>query len=369
MIVGIPKEIKTNENRVSITPDGVFELTQSGHSVLVEKNAGQGSGFTDREYEESGAKIIESRGNVWRLSEMIVKVKEPIEEEYQHFRKDLLLFTYLHLAANKPLAEELMKKRVTGLAYETIQLENGSLPLLAPMSEIAGKVGAQEAASLLAKHRGGKGVLIGGAAGVAPAKVVILGGGVSGQAAAEISLGLGAQVTILDLNINRLRFLSTFFGNRCITAYSNQKNIETAVAEADIVIGCILIPGAEASHLVTRQMLSLLEPGSVVVDIAIDQGGCFETSRPTTHEAPTYVTDDIVHYCVANIPGAMPRTSTIALSNATLPYIMKLAREDVEKLIRTNRDFNTCVNTHKGHLTYAAVGNALSIEANPISLN
>ena len=299
---------------------------------------------------------------------MIVKVKEPVEEEYPYFKPDLLLFTYLHLAANKTLTEELLKCRVTGLAYETIQLKDGSLPLLAPMSEIAGKIGAQEAASLLAKHRGGKGVLIGGAAGVPPAKVVILGGGVSGKAAAEVSLGMGAQVIILDLSINRLRFLSTLFGNKCITAFSNHKSIRNAITGADIVIGCILVPGAEASHLVTRQMLSLMEPGSVMVDIAIDQGGCFETSWPTTHEAPTFLTDNILHYCVANIPGAMPRTSTIALSNATLPYIQKAASGDAERLIRTNREFNTCVNTYKGYLTNKAVGQALNIEVQPIPL-
>lgn len=369
MIVGIPKEIKTDEHRVSMTPDGVFELVQSGNQVLVQENAGHGSGFTDIDYRASGAKIVKHAEEVWSMSEMIVKVKEPIEKEYQYFKKDLFLFTYLHLAANRELTDELLKCGVCGLAYETLQLADGSLPLLAPMSEIAGEVGAQEAASLLAKHRGGKGVLIGGAAGVPGAKVVVLGGGISGQAAAKVSLGMGAQVIILDLCHNRLRFLSTVFGNNCTTAYSNHKNIRKAITGADIVIGCILVPGEDATHLVTRKMLSLMTAGSVVVDIAIDQGGCFETSRPTTHRSPTFVTNGIVHYCVANIPGAVPRTSTIALSNATLPYIQKAAHQGVEKVIRKNLEFNKCLNTYKGNLTNGAVGKALGIVAKSIPID
>jgi alanine dehydrogenase len=292
-----------------------------------------------------------------------------VEKEYSYLRPDLLLFAYLHLAANPGLVKALLQNRVSGLAYETIQRADGSLPLLAPMSEIAGKVGAQEAAALLAKHRGGKGVLIGGAAGVPPATVVILGGGISGQAAAGIALGMGARVLVLDVCPNRLRFLSTLFGNQCSTAHSNQTNIRNAITDADIVIGCILVPGAAATHLVTRQMLSLMEPGGVLVDIAIDQGGCFETSRPTTHEVPTFVRDGIVHYCVANIPGAVPRSSTIALSNATLPYIQKLAGGNLDALIRSDREFNTCLNTYKGRLTHHAVGKTLDIKVHPVSLN
>jgi len=361
MIVGIPKEIKNSENRVSMTPSGIRELTRKGHGVLVERAAGMGAGYADEEYKSAGAHIKATAQEVWKAADMIVKVKEPIEIEYGHFREDLIIFTYLHLAADKPLTEKLLEKRVTAIAYETVELSDGALPLLKPMSEIAGKIAAQEAANILAKHRGGKGILMGGVAGVFPAKVVILGGGISGTNAARVCLGMGAHVTILDISLERLTCLEENLDGRCFTALSNRENIKKSIGSSDIVIGCVLVPGAKSPHLITRSMLQDLEQGTVLVDIAIDQGGCFETSRPTTHEDPTFVIDEVIHYCVANMPGAMPRTSTQALSNATLPYIVELAGSGFDKIINSNPALSKGVNTFKGFLGNEKVADALGM--------
>jgi alanine dehydrogenase len=362
MIIGIPKEIKTNENRVALPPWAVGELVQSGHMVLVEQDAGIKSGFEDAEYETNGAKMMPSASEVWMSSDMIVKVKEPIKTEYEHFRNGLILFTYLHLAADRDLTEALLQKKVTGLAYETLQLDDGSLPLLIPMSEIAGRIGAQEAAGLLKKHGGGKGLLIGGAAGVPPAKVAILGAGISGCAAARICLGMGANVTLFDVNISRLRQIEYMFDGKCGTCYADNHNIRKAIAESDVVIGCVLIPGARSPKLVTREMLQLMSPCSVLIDIAIDQGGCFETSRPTTHENPAYIEEQIIHYCVANMPGAVPQTSSIALANVTLPYIKRIAGSRLDKLILEDKTIKSSINTYKGKLTNKAVADAFVLE-------
>jgi alanine dehydrogenase len=367
MIIGIPKEIKTNENRVALPPWAVGDLVQNGHRVLVEQNAGINSGFEDAEYESNGAQMMPSASEVWMSSDMVVKVKEPIKPEYEYFRNGLILFTYLHLAADRALTDALLQKKVTGLAYETLQLDDGSLPLLIPMSEIAGRIGAQEAAILLKKHGGGKGLLIGGAAGVPPAKVAILGAGVSGCAAARICVGMGANVTLLDVNINRLRQIEYMFDGKCVTWYADNHNIRKAIAESDVVIGCVLIPGARSPKLVTREMLQLMSPGSVLIDIAIDQGGCFETSRPTTHENPTYIEEQIIHYCVANMPGAVPRTSSIALANATLPYIKKIACSSMEELLLNDSPIRKSLNTCKGKLANRAVADAFYLAFDDVS--
>ena len=323
MIVGVPKEIKTLENRVAMTPGGVASLVKRGHEVLVQKGAGTGSGLSDAEYEAAGAKLV-SVDEAWG-AEMVVKVKEPIAPEYKYLRPDLILFTYLHLAAAEELTKAMLDSGVTGIAYETVQTADGALPLLVPMSEVAGRMATQEGAKYLEKSFGGRGVLLGGVPGVEPAEVVIIGGGTVGINAAKIAVGMGARVTILDVNHARLQYLDDVFGGRLVTLTSNEANIKEALKRADVLVGAVLIPGAKAPHLVTRDMLPLMKEGSVIVDVAVDQGGCVETIKPTTHAEPTYVVDGVVHYGVANMPGAVPRTSTFALTNQTLPYAIELA--------------------------------------------
>ncbi|MBC2716106.1 MAG: alanine dehydrogenase [Desulfobacteraceae bacterium] len=367
MIIGIPKEIKSNENRVSLPPWAVGELVQNGHKVLVETNAGINSGFENVDYTSAGAQMMHSASGVWGNSEMIVKVKEPVHSEYVFFREDLILFTFLHLAADRELTDNLLEKKVTGLAYETFQLDDGSLPLLVPMSEIAGRIGAQEAACHLKKHSGGKGLLIGGSAGVPPAKVAVLGGGISGCAAARVCLGMGAHVTIFDINVSRLREIDDIFDGKCVTCYASAHNVQKSIADSDVIIGCVLIPGAKAPKLITREMLKIMSPGSVLVDIAIDQGGCFETSRPTTHENPTYIEEKIVHYCVTNMPGAVPRTSSIALANVTLPHIKKVAGSKLNELLLADNSIRSSINTYKGKLTNQAVADAFQLKHDQIS--
>lgn len=366
MIIGIPKEIKTNENRVALPPWGVEELVKNGHDVLVEISAGANSGFKDEDYAAAGARMTAAAADVWNSSQMIVKVKEPVGLEHKFLREGLLLFTYLHLAADPELTNHLLESKVTGLAYETLQLDDGSLPLLTPMSEIAGRIGAQQAACLLEKHHGGKGLLIGGAAGVPPARVLVLGAGVSGFAAAKICLGMGARVTVFDINVNRLRQIDSILNGKCTTCHANVHNIRKALPESDVVIGCVLITGGKTPRLITREMLKTMPPGGVLVDISIDQGGCFETSRPTTHENPVYVEEGILHYCVSNMPGAVPRTSSIALSDVTLPCIQKIAQYPLEKLILEDAPIRKSVNTYKGKLTNHAVAEALALEYSTI---
>ena len=362
MIIGIPKEIKTWENRVAITPDGVRVLVAGGIRVFLESGAGKVSGFDDALYAKAGANVeIEARA-VWSKADMIVKVKEPVLEEYEYFRPDLILFTYLHLAADLRLTRRLLKDRVAAVAYETVRLQDGFLPLLVPMSEIAGKIGAQEAAVLLGSHHGGKGVLMGGAAGVLPARVMVIGAGVSGMAAAQTAAGMGAAVTVFDIDPERLHRIDSQQGNACKVMLSTPENIRNELPHTDVVIGCVLIPGAKSPKIITRNMLSLMEPGSVLVDIAIDQGGCFETSRPTTHESPTFIVDGILHYCVANMPGAVPRTSTLALSKATLPWIRKIATaQNPLQTIMGDPALIHGLNTCQGWLTNEPVAAALGM--------
>ncbi|WP_461211548.1 alanine dehydrogenase [Desulfocurvus sp. DL9XJH121] len=359
MIVGIPKEIKTLENRVSMTPGGVETLVRRGHTVLVEAGAGVGSGLADAEYEAAGAKLVTAE-EAW-AAEMVVKVKEPVAAEYKFLREDLLLFTYLHLAADKPQTDALLNGGTTAVAYETVQLPDGSLPLLTPMSEVAGRMATQVGAHYLEKSQGGRGILLGGVPGVTPGAVVILGAGIVGTNAAKIALGMGAQVTVLDISHKRLTYMDDVFGGRLITMTSTEPNIRKAVQFADLLIGSVLIPGAKAPNLVTRNMISTMKEGSVVVDVAVDQGGCIETTKPTTHTDPTFLVDGVVHYGVTNMPGAVPRTSTFALANQTLPYAIKLADKGLEA-IKEDPALQLGLNTHKGKLTFAAVGEAFGIE-------
>lgn len=355
MIIGVPKEIKDNENRVAITPAGVEMLRQAGHTVLIETGAGVGSGFTDDDYRQAGATIVDTAEEAWTRAELVLKVKEPLPSEYRFFREDLVLFTYLHLAAEPELTEALVESGMTAIAYETVQLDNGSLPLLTPMSEVAGRMAVQIGAQFLEKTKGGKGVLLGGVPGVAPAEVVIIGGGVVGTNAAKIAMGMGAKVTILDVNPDRLRYLDDLFGARLTTLMSNSYNIARSVAKADLLIGAVLIPGSRAPRLVTEEMVKSMSPGSVIVDVAIDQGGSIETiDRVTSHSHPTYVKHGVVHYAVPNIPGAVPRTSTIALTNVTIPYAVQLATKGVLQAIRDNRALARGVNVMKGHITHEA---------------
>lgn len=355
MIIGVPKEVKDHESRVGVTPAGAKALTEAGHKVLVEQNAGELSSFPDDDYQAVGAEIVGGAYNVWRLADMIVKVKEPTADEYVHFREDLTLFTYLHLAPLKELTDALLSRKVTGIAYETVRDANGHLPLLTPMSEVAGRLSVQIGAAYLHKGHGGRGVLLGGVPGVPPGNVCIIGGGIVGTNAAKMALGLGAKVTLVDLNLNRLREIDDIFGGRVFTLASNSYNVERAVAEADLVIGGVLIPGAAAPKIVTRRMVSRMKKGAVIVDVAIDQGGCIETARPTTHSDPSYEVDGVVHYCVTNMPAAVPNTSTLALTNATFPYVMKLARLGADAAIREDAGIAEGVNTYKGGLTYKAV--------------
>jgi alanine dehydrogenase len=367
MIIGVPKEVKDHESRVGVTPAGVKSLVEAGHKVLVEQNAGALSAFPDAEYQAAGAEIVGSAHDVWRLAEMVVKVKEPVEKEYRHFREGLVLFTYLHLAPLTELTNALLEKKVTGIAYETVRDRAGALPLLTPMSEVAGRLSVQIGATYLQKAHGGRGLLLGGVPGVAPGNVCIIGGGIVGTNAAKMALGLGAKVTMLDLNLNRLRELDDIFGGRVFTVASNSYNVEQAVREADLVIGGVLIPGAAAPKIVTRKMVEKMKPGAVIVDVAIDQGGCIETARPTTHSEPSYEVNGVVHYCVTNMPAAVPNTSTLALTNATFPYVLKLAKLGAEAAIADDNGIAEGVNTFNGVLTYGAVAEAQQRAWTPVA--
>jgi alanine dehydrogenase len=366
MIVGLPKEIKDNEYRVGLTPAGARALTEAGHRIIVEKSAGEGSGFEDSLYERAGATIIEKADDVWAGAEMIVKVKEPIEPEYPRMKEGLLLFTYLHLAPDPKQTQALLKSKVTGIAYETITDRRGTLPLLTPMSEVAGRMAVQVGAQYLEKMNGGRGVLLGGVPGVPAARIVIIGGGVVGTNAAKIAVGMGAQVTIVDKNLDRLRELDDIFLSKISTLASSAYAIHGAIAEADLIIGAVLVPGAAAPKLVTREMLKDVSKGSVIVDVAVDQGGCIETTHPTTHSNPTYYVEDVLHYCVANMPGAVPRTSTFALTNATLPYALRLANRGFLGAVKSDPGLKEGVNTYAGKLTYQAVADDQGLEYTPL---
>jgi alanine dehydrogenase len=355
MIVGVPKETKDHEARVGITPAGVKALTEAGHAVLVETEAGEQSGFPDGEYQNAGAEIVGQAGHVWGNSQMVVKVKEPIEREYVFFREGLVLFTYLHLAPVKTLTDKLLESKVIGIAYETVRDREGTLPLLTPMSEVAGRMSVQVGATYLERERGGRGILLGGVPGVPPAHVAILGGGVVGTNAAKIALGFGAKVTLIDVNLNRLRELDDIFGGRLYTLASNSYNVACATREADLVIGGVLIPGAMAPKIVTRAMVAEMKKGAVIVDVAIDQGGCVETARPTSHSDPSYVVDGVVHYCVTNMPGAVPNTSTLALTNSTFPYVLRIASLGAREALRQDAGLAQGLNTWMGTLTHRGV--------------
>lgn len=367
MIIGVPKEIKDNEYRVAATPGGLHQLQREGHRVLVQSGAGEGSGFTDEEYAEAGAELIPEAARVWSTADMIMKVKEPLPQEYDHLREGLILYTYLHLAANEKLTRELMKRKVTGVAYETVELPNGALPLLTPMSEVAGKMSVQIGAHYLEKMNGGRGKLLGGIPGVLAADVVILGGGTVGTNAAIVALGMGASVLIVDVNPDRLRYLTEVLHGSLKTLVSTPRNIAEALKRADLVIGAVLVKGAKAPKLVTRQMVDDMKPGSVMVDVAVDQGGCFETTRTTSHSQPTYDISGVIHYCVPNIPGAVPRTSTYGLSNVTLPYAVRLANLGFTAAVAQDPTLAKGVNTYKGHVTYKAVAEAFGISYRPLS--
>lgn len=366
MIVGLPKEIKDNEYRVGLTPAGVRALSDAGHQVIVEKNAGEGSGFEDALYQRAGAQIIDSADDVWASAEMIVKVKEPIATEYPRMREGQLLFTYLHLAPDHELTKQLLERNVTGIAYETITDRRGTLPLLTPMSEVAGRMAIQVGAHYLEKMSGGRGILLGGVPGVPAARVVIIGGGVVGTNAAKIAVGMGAHVTIIDNNLDRLRELDDIFLSKISTLASSAYMIHDAISHSDLIIGAVLVPGAAAPKLVTKNMLKDVPNGSVIVDVAVDQGGCIETTHPTTHSNPTYYVEGVLHYCVANMPGAVPRTSTFALTNATLPYTLKLANKGFYKAIMEDAGLKAGVNTYRGHCTYEAVAAAQGIPYRPL---
>jgi alanine dehydrogenase len=365
MRVGVPKEIKIHEYRVGLVPSGVRELVTHGHDVLIETRAGEGIGVTDSQYESAGARIAPNASEVFKASDMIVKVKEPQLAECRMLRKGQVLFTYLHLAADLEQAKALMASGATAIAYETVSAPDGSLPLLTPMSEVAGRMSVQVAASCLQKANGGFGVLLGGVPGVAPAKVVILGGGVSGTHAAEMAVGLGADVTVVDRSVRRLRELSALFTNRLKTAYSTAETVEQLVIDADVVVGAVLVVGAAAPKLVTRGMVKRMRPGAVMVDISIDQGGCFETSRPTTHADPTYLVDGVLHYCVTNMPGAVPRTSTFALTNATLPFVRALADLGWRDALARDPHLAGGLNVHDGGITHQAVARDLDLPYRP----
>src|SRR6516165_2564001 len=355
MIIGVPKEIKDHETRVGLVPSGVTALREAGHEVLVEMSAGEGSSITDREYIDAGAAVIQSAADVWRHADLVIKVKEPQPSEYGYFRPNLILFTYLHLAPLPELTDRLLAARVSGVAYETIREADGSLPLLTPMSEVAGRMSVQVGAQYLEKPNGGRGILLGGVPGVAPANVVILGGGVVGTNAAKMALGLGAHVTIIDKSLNRLRELDDIFNGQVVTLASNAWTIGENLKSADLVVGAVLIPGASAPRLVKREMIANMKRGAVVVDVAIDQGGCFETSHATTHTEPIYFVDGVLHYCVSNMPAAVPHTSTFALTNATFPYLLELANHGLEGACERHAALREGVNTYNGHITYKVV--------------
>ena len=368
MIIGIPKEIKNNENRVALTPAGAKELVKRGHTVYVQHTAGENSGFPDSAYETVGAKILPSINDVYQTAEMIVKVKEPIVVEYPLVRKGQLVFTYFHFASDEKLTLAMMDSGSVCLAYETVENPDGTLPLLIPMSEVAGRMSIQEGARFLEKPQGGKGILLGGVPGVKPARVLVLGGGIVGYNAALMAAGMGADVTIADISLPRLRHLEEDMPANVRTLYSSTHNIETELPATDLVIGAVLIPGAKAPHLITKEMLGLMKPGSVLVDVAIDQGGCFETSHPTTHADPVYTVDGIVHYCVANIPGAVPQTSTLALTNATLPYVLELADKGWKEACKEDKTLYPGLNIIEGQIVYPAVAEAFGLPCYPAVL-
>lgn len=361
MIIGVPKEIKSNENRVALTPAGALELSRRGHKVYIQTSAGEGSGFTDYEYEASGAKILPTIEAVYDIAEMIMKVKEPIESEYPLIKPNQLVFTYFHFASYEPLTHAMLASGATCLAYETVELSDRSLPLLVPMSEVAGRMAVQEGAKYLEKPVKGRGVLLGGVPGVEPGRVLVLGGGIVGTQAAKMAAGLGAQVTILDVSLPRLRALSDIMPANVITLYSNEYNIRRLIGTQDLIIGAVLIPGAKAPHLITRDMLKMMRPGTVVVDVAVDQGGCIETCKPTTHDNPIYIVDDVVHYCVANMPGAVPYTSTLALTNATLPYALLLADKGWKEACRMREDLRKGLNVIDKKVVYKGVADAFNL--------
>lgn len=366
MIIGVPKEIKNNENRVGVTPAGVVELTRNGHTVYVQSTAGEGSGFMDDDYVAAGANILPSIEEVYGIAEMIIKVKEPIESEYSLIKEDQLLFTYFHFASYEPLTHAMIKQKAVCLAYETVERPDRSLPLLVPMSEVAGRMAIQEGAKYLEKPLKGRGILLGGVPGVRPAKVMILGGGVVGTNAAKIAAGMGADVTILDTNLARLRYLDDVMPANVNTFMSNEYNVRELLSTHDLIVGAVLIPGAKAPHLITRDMLKEMRPGTVVVDVAVDQGGCIETCTPTTHENPTYIIDDVVHYCVANMPGAVPYTSTLALTNATLPYAIQLANKGWKKACADSNELKLGLNVVNGKVVYKGVAEAFNLEYVPV---
>lgn len=362
MIIGVPKEIKISENRVGLTEAGVKQLVSEGHSLYVQKDAGIGSGISNEAYIEAGAQLLDSIGEVYQKADMIVKVKEPLPDEYELLKEGQILFTYLHLAAEKKLTEVLCEKKVKAVAYETIEGRDGSLPLLTPMSEVAGRMATQVGAFYLQKDHGGKGVLLGGVTGTKRAKVVIMGGGVVGSNAAKMAVGLGADVTVLEVNHSRMEYLDDIFDGRVTTLYSNISNIEQAVAEADLLIGAVLLPGKKAPHLVTEEMVRAMQPGSVVVDVAVDQGGCIATCRPTSHIEPTFEIDGVIHYCVPNMPGVVSRTSTYALTNLTLPFASKIAALGVEAAVESDPNLLKGLNVYDGYVCYEAVARDLDME-------
>ena len=361
MIIGVPKEIKTNENRVALTPAGALELTKRGHQVYIQQGAGVSSGFEDSTYQERGATILPTIEEVYGKAEMIIKVKEPIAVEYPLIKQDQLLFTYFHFASYEPLTKAMIDSKSVCLAYETVELPDRSLPPLVPMSEVAGRMAIQEGAKFLEKPEGGRGILLGGVPGVAPAKVLVLGGGIVGAQAARMAAGLGATVTLLDVSLNRLRYLADVMPPNVITMYSNEYNIRELIKDSDLIVGAVLIPGAKAPMLITRDMLKTMRPGTVMVDVAVDQGGCIETCRPTTHDDPIFVIDGVVHYCVANMPGAVPYTSTIALTNATLPYAIKLADKGWKKACQDDPALRLGLNVVNGKVVYKGVADAFQL--------
>jgi alanine dehydrogenase len=365
MIIGVPKEIKTEENRVAVTPTGVAGFVARNHKVLIQKGAGLGSGLTDRAYESAGATMVETAEDAWRQADMIMKVKEPQVAEYPLLRPGLILFTYLHLAANESVTRALLDRKVTAIGYETIQLDDGSLPLLAPMSEIAGRLSIQVGAWCLQAENGGRGILLGGASGVRPAKVVILGAGMSGTAACQVATGMGAYVSILDINPSKLRYVHDILGGQLTTLMSNRANLEEEVIEADLVIGSVLIPGAQAPKLISRALVRRMKGGAAFIDIAIDQGGCAETSRPTTHREPIYVDEDVVHYCVTNMPAIVPNTSTYALTNSTLSYGLQLANRGFPQALARDKALAKGLNTYAGKITHEGVASAFNLRWTP----
>ncbi len=368
MLIGVPKEIKISENRVGMTEAGARQLVKEGHAVIVEKDAGLGSGISNEQYEKAGAKIIDTKKEVYAKADMIMKVKEPLPDEYDLMKENQIIYTYLHLAAEPKLTKVLCERKVKAIAYETIQLDNGALPLLTPMSEVAGRMATQIGAYYLQKDHGGKGILMGGVTGVKPGKVTIIGGGVVGTNAAKMAVGLGATVTILDVSTSRLEYLDDIFQGRCMTLFSNAKNIEESVKESDLVIGGVLITGHKAPTLVSKDMISSMSKGSVVVDVAVDQGGCIETCRPTSHQNPTYEVEGVIHYCVPNMPGVVPRTSTYALTNVTLKYASMLAVMGVEDAVAKDKNLLKGLNVYGGHVVYEPVARDLGMEYKPYKM-